>query len=267
MKIRIGYDITYDCPQPTPMILTLSVHYTRVSDLLQPDHMVIQPSIPMSAYRDGFGNWCTRIVAPRGLTRISTNALINDSGVDEFIDRHAPQHRVEDLPEEALVFLLGSRYCDTDRLSQMAWDLFDKTPMGAARVQAVCDFAHNHITFGYEHARATRTAVEAMQERRGVCRDFTHLAVALCRCLNIPARYCTGYLGDMGTPPPYGPMDFAAWFEVFLGGRWHTYDSRAWLRSWPQTAPSACRAPRCVRRSGRRCRGSRSGSQRCPPST
>lgn len=226
MNIRIGYDITYHCPQPTPMVLTLNVHYTRVSDLVSPDHMIITPSIPMTSYRDGFGNWCTRIVAPAGHTRLSTSAVIRDSGQVEWIDRMAPQHPIEDLPEETLVYLLGSRYCDTDRLSQVAWDLFDKTPLGAARVQAVCDFVHRHITFGYEHARSTRTALEAFQERRGVCRDFTHLAVALCRCLNIPARYCTGYLGDMGTPPPWGPMDFAAWFEVFLGGRWHTYDAR-----------------------------------------
>jgi transglutaminase-like putative cysteine protease len=138
----------------------------------------------------------------------------------------APQHAVEDLPEEALVFLLGSRYCETDLLSQTAWNLFQSTPPGWARVQAICDYVHDHITFGYEHARVTKTASEAFNERAGVCRDFTHLAVTLCRCMNIPARYCTGYLGDIGVPPPYGPMDFAAWMEVYLGGRWHTFDPR-----------------------------------------
>ena len=226
MKIRIGYDIVYTCPQPTPMILTLNVHFSRVSDLITPDHVVVNPGVRMSGYRDTFGNWCTRIVAPAGRTRISTDALLMDSGELDPYAPEAVQHPVEELPEEALLFLLGSRYCDTDRLSQLAWDIFGKTPPGWARVQAVCEYVHKQIRFGYEFARATRTASEALYERRGVCRDYTHLAVTFCRCLNIPARYCTGYLGDMGTPPPYGPMDFAAWFEVFLGGRWHTFDSR-----------------------------------------
>lgn len=133
---------------------------------------------------------------------------------------------MQDLPAEVILFLLGSRYCETDRLSDDAWRLFGHTPLGWARVQAICDFVHNHITFGYEHSRATRTAAEAYAERRGVCRDYTHLAVTFCRCLNIPARYCTGYVTDIGLPPPYGAMDSAAWMEVYLGGRWHVFDPR-----------------------------------------
>jgi len=226
MQIRVGYELVYDCPQPTPMILTLNIHFTRVSDVVVPDHLITSPSIPIRAYRDGFGNWCSRIVAPQGQLRLSTDAVVNDSGETDIIAPFAQQHLVQELPEETLVFLLGSRYCDTDRLSQTAWDLFGNSPLGWGRVQAICDFVHQHITFGYEHARPTRTAWEAFNEGVGVCRDYAHLAIAFCRCMNIPARYCTGYLGDIGVPPPYGPMDFSAWFDVYLGGNWYTFDAR-----------------------------------------
>jgi transglutaminase-like putative cysteine protease len=226
MKIRVGYDVIFDCPQGAPMILLLNVHYSRASDIVVPDHLTTEPSVPITGYRDLFGNWCNRIVAPPGTIRLTSHGVVRDTGQPDPVVSSAPQHAVEDLPEEALVFLLGSRYCETDLLSQIAWNLFQATPPGWARVQAICDYVHNHITFGYEHARVTKTAFEAFNERVGVCRDFTHLAVTLCRCLNIPARYCTGYLGDIGVPPPYGPMDFAAWMEVYLGGRWHTFDPR-----------------------------------------
>ncbi|MGQ0594822.1 MAG: transglutaminase-like domain-containing protein [Gammaproteobacteria bacterium] len=226
MQIRIGYELIYDCPQPTPMILTLNVHFTRVSDIIVPDHLITNPSVPIRAYRDGYGNWCTRIVAPKGEIRLSADAVVKDTGEPDEVAPSAQQHPVQDLPEETLVFLLGSRYCETDRLSEVAWDLFSKSPTGWGRVQAICDFVHRHIAFGYEHARSTKTAWEAFNEGTGVCRDFTHLAVAFCRCMNIPVRYCTGYLGDIGIPPPYGPMDFAAWFEAYLGGHWYTFDAR-----------------------------------------
>jgi transglutaminase-like putative cysteine protease len=226
MQIRVGYELIYECPQPTPMILTLSIHFSRVSDVVIADHIITTPPTPISAYRDGFGNWCSRIVAPPGQIRLSTDALVNDSGLPDAVHPDALQHAVEDLPAETLVFLLGSRYCETDRLSETAWKLFGQTPLGWPRVQAVCDFVHGHIAFGYEHARATKTALEAFQERTGVCRDYTHLAITLCRCLNIPARYCTGYLGDIGVPASPDPMDFSAWFEAYLGGRWHTFDPR-----------------------------------------
>jgi len=226
MKIRLGFDITYECPQPTPMILTLSVHYSRISDLIVPDHLVADPPVPMTAYRDTFGNWCSRIVAPKGVLRLSTDAVVNDSGLPDIVATEARQTPVESLPDDTLLFLLGSRYCETDRLSDVAWQLFGNTPPGWPRVQAICDYVHRHITFGYEHARFTRTAWESLHDRTGVCRDYAHLAVAFCRCMNIPARYCTGYLGDIGIPPPYGPMDFAAWFEAYLDGRWYTFDPR-----------------------------------------
>jgi transglutaminase-like putative cysteine protease len=226
VKIRVGYELTYRCPQPTPMIMNLNVHYSRAGDLDRPDYMRTNPSVPLVLYRDGFGNWCTRLVVPAGLTRISADAVINDHGFQEPVVPNAQQHPVEQLPEETLVYLLGSRYCDTDNLSVVAWQKFGGPMSGWARVQAVCDFVHRHITFGYEHARPTRTASEAFNEQRGVCRDFAHLAVTLCRCLNIPARYCTGYLGDIGIPPVNAPMDFAGWFEAYIGGNWYTFDAR-----------------------------------------
>jgi len=226
MKIAIGYDIAYECPKPTPMILALSVHYTRVSDIIVPDHLIADPPVPIQAYRDGFGNWCSRIIAPQGHLRLSTSAVIHDSGLPDIVVPQARQTPVELLPDDTLVFLLGSRYCETDLLSEVAWQMFDRTPPGWARVQAICDYVHHHIQFGYEHARATKSAWEVWNEGVGVCRDYAHLAIAFCRCMNIPARYCTGYLGDIGMPPPYGPMDFAGWFEAYLDGQWYTFDAR-----------------------------------------
>jgi transglutaminase-like putative cysteine protease len=227
MQIRLGYELIYECPQPTPMILTLNIHFTRVSDLVVADHIITSPPTPITAYRDGFGNWCSRIVAPPGDLRISADALINDSGLPDAVEHFATtQCAVENLPADTLVYLLGSRYCETDRLSETAWALFGQTPPGWPRVQAICDFVHEHLTFGYEHARVTKTALEAFNERRGVCRDYTHLAITFCRCMNIPARYCTGYLGDIGVPASPEPMDFSAWFEAYVGDRWYIFDPR-----------------------------------------
>jgi len=226
MQIRVGYELIYECPRPTPMILNLGINYTRASDIGVPDLVTTDPAVPMSAYRDGFGNWCTRLVAPQGRIRIASTGVVRDSGLPDPVVPSALQSLVQDLPEETLVFLLGSRYCDTDHLSQTAWNLFGNSPLGWARVQAICDFVHNHIAFGYEHASASKTAAQVFNDRRGVCRDFAHLAVAFCRCMNIPARYCAGYLSDIGIPPPYGTMDFAGWFEAYLGGRWYTFDPR-----------------------------------------
>ena len=226
MKIRVGYALVYDFPQPTPMILTLNVHYGRASDLVQPDNMRTTPSVPTAAYRDGFGNWCTRLIAPPGRFTVTADAIVNDTGALDPVVPQAIQHLVPLLPEETLVFLLGSRYCETDKLSEFAWSRFSSTPLGWARVQAVCDFVHDHIQFGYQFSSPTKTAWEVFMDRKGVCRDFAHLAIALCRCLNIPARYCTGYLGDIGRPPDPSPMDFAGWFEAYLGGAWHTFDPR-----------------------------------------
>lgn len=226
MKINVGFEITHNFPQPTPMMVMLNVHPSRELDLVKPDQVTSYPYTPISVYLDGFGNICGRLVAPAGDFTLTTDAVVLDSGEPDVAAWDAYQHAVEELPDDTLVFLLGSRYCETDRLVNDAWALFGNTPLGWGRVQAIVDFVHNHITFGYHHARATKSAFDAWNERQGVCRDFAHLAITLCRCMNIPARYATGYLGDIGVPKDPAPMDFSAWFEVYLGGRWHTFDAR-----------------------------------------
>jgi transglutaminase-like putative cysteine protease len=194
--------------------------------IVVPDHLTTSPSVPITPYRDMFGNWCSRIVAPAGHMRLAGDGVINDSGLPDPVFATAAQHPIEDLPSDTLVYLLGSRYCETDRLSDISWKLFENTPPGWLRVQAICDFVHHHIAFGYEHARATKTAWEAYSEGKGVCRDYAHLAITFCRCMNIPARYCTGYLSDIGTPLPWAAGDFAGWLEAYIGGRWHMFDPR-----------------------------------------
>ena len=208
------------------MIATLNVHSSRVSDLERPDFIITTPSVPIEGYRDTFGNWCSRFVAPAGRFTLKTETVVRDSGLWDPASPDAQQIQVQNLPAESLLFLMGSRYCETDLLSDIAWNLFGGTPLGWARVQAICDYVHDRIAFNYAQSRATRTAAQAFDERVGVCRDYAHLAVTFCRCLNIPARYCTGYISDIGLPPPHAPGDFAAWIEVFLDGQWHTFDPR-----------------------------------------
>jgi transglutaminase-like putative cysteine protease len=226
VEIRAGYDIAFQCFQQTPMVLMLSIEPARVSDLLSEHRITFSPDIPSRDYVDMFGNTCTRIVAPSGLIEIRNDFLIADSGLADEVAPDARQLEVGDLPDDVLIYLLGSRYCDTEKLSNLAWSLFAGVTPGWQRVQAICDYAHDRICFSYQHARCDRTASEGHEERIGVCRDFAHLAVTLCRCMNIPARYCTGYLGDIGVPPDDAPMDFSAWFEVYLGDRWYTLDGR-----------------------------------------
>lgn len=226
LHLRVGFEMEYLFPQPTPMILALNIHYSRASDLQRPDYLITSPAVPVTAYRDGFGNWCSRLVAPAGSFVLRADAVLRDHGLQDAYAPWAQQIPVESLPEATLVYLLGSRYCETDQLSAVAWQLFGNSPTGWDRVQTICDFVHQHIEFGYHHARRTRTAWEAYAEGQGVCRDYAHLAIAFCRCMNIPARYCTGYLGDIRIPAVPGPMDFAGWFEAYLGDRWYTFDAR-----------------------------------------
>jgi transglutaminase-like putative cysteine protease len=227
IRIKVGCDLNFEFSQPTPMIVVLNVHYSRASDLEQPDYVVTRPRVPLEGYRDSFGNWCYRFLAPAGHFEILTDAIVHDSGEWDAVALPAAiQHPVEELPAETLQFLLASRYCETDRLADEAWRLFGNMAPGWARVQAVCDYVHDIMNFGYEYSRPTRSAYEAYNERQGVCRDFAHLATTFCRCLNVPTRYCTGYITDIGLPPPYEAMDFAAWIEVYLGGHWHVFDPR-----------------------------------------
>jgi transglutaminase-like putative cysteine protease len=208
------------------MLLMLNVHPSRRQDLESPDRLCVDRDASLTQHVDPFGNICTRVLAPAGLTTFSADFVIRDSGEPDPVLPNAKAAAVEDLPDDVLVYLLGSRYCETDRMSDLAWSLFGRTPPGWARVQAIVDYAHDRVEFGYQHARPTKTAREAHEEQRGVCRDFAHLAVTLCRCVNIPARYCTGYLGDIGVPTADAPMDFSAWFEAYLDGAWRTFDAR-----------------------------------------
>lgn len=226
MRLRLGCRLSFEVPAPTPMILLLTVHHSRAGDLERPDLLATDPEVAVDSYRDGFGNQCRRLVAPAGRLSVSTDGVIRDAGLCDPVDPSAGQHAVEDLPAEVIAYLLPSRYCESDLLAEFAWERFGPVAPGWERVRAICDFVHHHVRFGYEHSRPTRTAAETLREGVGVCRDFTHLAVALCRCLNVPTRYCTGYVSDIGHPPPYPPMDFAAWMEVYLGGTWWVFDPR-----------------------------------------
>lgn len=226
MFIRYGYEMTVECAAPTAFVCQLDVHPAQVSAVRAETPFSSNPRVETSLYFDLFGNRCRRFVAPPGSLTFSNSGVVETSDTPDPVAPDAPETPVPLLPDDTLVYLVGSRYVETDKLSQTAWDLFGAARPGWSRVQAICDFVHNHISFGYENARATRTAYEAFNERIGVCRDFAHLAVAFCRCMNIPARYANGYLGDIGVPPDPAPMDFNAWFEVFLGDRWYTFDAR-----------------------------------------
>lgn len=226
MRIRFGCEIAIYVPQPTPMICMLNTHFSRVGDLERPDHLITEPAVPIATYRDGFGNWCSRLLVPAGEFRMGTSSVIRDSGKPDTYDLTAIQHEIDKLPGEAMQFMLPSRFCESDLLSNEAWRLFGGVTPGGALVQAICDHVNGLLTFNYKTARPTRSAFEAWNEREGVCRDFTHLAIAFCRAMNIPTQYCTGLIGDIGQKPPYASMDFAAWMRVYLGGRWHDFDPR-----------------------------------------
>ena len=226
MLIRLGYDITFENPSRVPIIALLNVHPSREKDLIEPDQLRIEPGVNVDEYMDSFGNRCSRFLAPEGTVRLWNSTLIRDSGEADAQNAEACEVPVEGLPTETLRYLLSSRYCEVDLLSNTAAELFGGLPMGWQRVQAICGWVNQKVTFGYNFARSTKTALDVYTERMGVCRDFQHLAITFCRCLNIPARYATGYLGDIGVPPPYTPMDFSAWFEVYLEDRWWTFDAR-----------------------------------------
>jgi transglutaminase-like putative cysteine protease len=226
MLIRLGYDIGFNVPAPVTIVAMLHVHPSRERDLLEPDELKLDPDVPHTSYIDSFGNRCSRFVAPPGPITLSCSTLIEDSGLEDPAPIDAREHPVAELPNETLIYLLNSRYCEVDRLSNIAVELFGDVAPGWGRVEAICRWVHAKVAFGYQHARPTKTALDVFTERVGVCRDFQHLAVTFCRALNIPARYVTGYLGDIGIPPTFTPMDFSAWFEVYLADRWWTVDAR-----------------------------------------
>lgn len=224
--INYGYEMTVSCPQPTPMVCLLDVHEDNRPNMREPEVVTCEPVIPMHTYRDAFGNVCRRFVAPAGDFTIRSNGVMISTDAVDPADWGANEHPVQDLPDEVLQFLVGSRYCETDKMSQLAWDTFGWMSPGYSRVQAIVDWSKQRLRFDYQQARSTRTALDAYYEQVGVCRDFAHLAITLCRCLNIPARYVNGYLGDIRVPRMPFPMDFSAWMEVYLGDRWWTFDPR-----------------------------------------
>ena len=226
MFIRVGYDISFNVPIDVSMLLALNLHPSRLPTAVRAEAMRVEPAIPLGQFNDSYGNTCSRIHVPAGSVRITNDAVVYDNGEPDETGTDAVQHTIEQLPPDVLQFLLSSRYCEVDLLKDIAWNLFGHLPKGWPLAKGIFDFVHNHVTFGYQHARDTRTAAEVYTEKVGVCRDFSHLAVAFCRCMNIPARYVTGYLGDIGVPPVPSPMDFSAWSEVYLGGRWWTLDGR-----------------------------------------
>ncbi|AZO65589.1 MULTISPECIES: transglutaminase family protein [unclassified Mesorhizobium] len=226
MLIRLGYEIAIDCAEATPVISLLEIHKERQADIKRQTRVLTSPAVPTRLYHDLYGNTCRRFTAPGGGFRILYDAVVEDSGEADEVNLLAREVPVAELPDEVLCYLLGSRYCETDHLGGLAWQVFGPVPSGWARVQAIVDYVHNRLSFGYGYARPTRTAAQAHEERVGVCRDFAHLAITLCRCMNIPARYVNGYLGDIGVPLDPAPMDFSAWLEVFLDGKWYTFDPR-----------------------------------------
>jgi len=226
MILRIGYDIQFEIPSLVAMVALLNVHPSRVADLRDADELRVEPAAQTETYIDSFGNRCTRFVARKGTLRLSNSTLIYDCGVADRVSPDARELPVQELPHEILPYLYNSRYCEVDSFSTIALELFGAVPPGWSRVQAVCDWVHTRVSFGYQHARPTKTALDVFTERFGVCRDFQHLAVTLCRALNIPARYATGYLGDIGVSAAPSPMDFSAWFEAYLEDRWWTFDAR-----------------------------------------
>lgn len=226
MLIRVGYKIAIEVEQPTPLYTLMEVHPERRGDILWSRPALGRAQKGGRVFTDCFGNTCQRLVVPRGVTFLGYDAVVEDSGLPDPGDLHAGQTPPDQLPDECLPYLLGSRYCETDKLMSLAWQLFGDVAPGWARVQAICDYVNARLNFSYGFARSTRTAAEAYEERVGVCRDFAHLAITFCRALNIPARYVNGYMGDIGIEPDPAPMDFNAWFEAYVGGRWYTFDAR-----------------------------------------
>jgi transglutaminase-like putative cysteine protease len=226
MIIQAGYRISFQCPNWTPMLLQGNVHPSRDGDLQSPDVIQSDPPLPMKSYFDFYGNKVTRTDVPPGLVTFYNRFEIFDSGEPDVMPASDVLTPISQLPDDVLLYLVSSRYCDSDALASFAWMKFGYIAGGYSRVRAICDFVHQHLRFSYPEASPVRSASDALRERVGVCRDFAHLAIALCRAMNVPARYCTGYLGDIGVPLDPNPMDFSGWFEVFLDGRWYSMDAR-----------------------------------------
>ena len=226
MEIKVGFEIAYAAAQPTPMVIMLSIHPSRFADIVGTETIVAEPNVPIGFYRDSFGNVCGRLVAPAGGVTLRGSALVRDSGLPDAVAPAAQQMPIEQLPDDVLLYLMPSRYCETDKLTDIAWSLVRQHTAGLGAGGRDLRFVHKHVTFGYQHAHHMKSAHDVYEQGTGVCRDFAHLALTFCRCMGIPARYCTGYMGDIGIPPDRAPMDFSGWFQVYLSGQWYTFDAR-----------------------------------------
>jgi transglutaminase-like putative cysteine protease len=207
------------------MLLALYPHPSNNRRTIGSDQIQMEPARPIAEYMDMFGNRCARVQMPYGETTLWSDCVVEDTGQPDEFDWNARQHEIMDLPVETLPYMTSSRYCESDELIGKAWELFGLTPLGWARAQAISNWVHNHVMFDYRFGRPTKTAVDVLREGTGVCRDFAHLFIALCRAMNIPARYVSGYLSDIGAKAD-GAGDFCAWSEVFLEGRWYVFDAR-----------------------------------------
>jgi len=233
MDVRVGCRFSYVAEVPTAAIMQVEPRLDRAADRHGSDALVreewsIAPMLVTHPYRDGFGNPCRRLTLPVGPSVLGYDAVVRVSGEPDDIDTAAEEIAPDRLPDDVLAFTVPSRFCLSDLLGDVAWGEFGGCTPGYPRVQAVCDYVHDHLRFDYAASSPFATAVDVYQARAGVCRDFAHLAISLCRALNIPARYAFGYIPDVGpnVVRDGAPMDFCAWMEVFLGGRWWTFDPR-----------------------------------------
>jgi len=225
LHIRVGFELSLVVHQPTLVMLLLNVHYSRVPDLVMPEYIDTFPYVELNQFPDENNNKMTSVILPPGQTTFKILSFVKDSGNLDVIDQNACHTPVQCLPHNVLKFLIGSRYCETDLMSEIAWELFGSFPNGWARVQAAADWIHNNVTFDLRKADCYQSAVQTFTRRTGVCRDFAHLLITFCRAMNFPARYIHGYIGDIGIDKSPDPMDFSAWTEIFFNNRWYTFDA------------------------------------------
>jgi transglutaminase-like putative cysteine protease len=225
MRVTAGADFQLSSPAPTPAVFMIRPE-SRGAHVTLAERWETEPFVPFHDYLDIYGNSCRRLTLPAGTFSLRYDTIVEASGDLDPYEPTACEHPISEVPDDALVYTLPSRYCLSDMLFPQAIELFGGIAPGWSRVQAICDYVHGHIAFAYGTSTAVTTALDVFNSGTGVCRDYAHLAISFCRALNIPARYSFGYMPDIDVPPPYSPMDFCAWFEVYLGGRWWIFDAR-----------------------------------------
>ncbi|HSH61638.1 MAG TPA: transglutaminase family protein [Acidimicrobiales bacterium] len=225
MRLRVGCEFTFESIGPTPSVWQVRARPDDEHRILS-EELEVPAGASSTSYRDGYGNVCDRLVLGEGSNRVRYDATLEVKDTPDEVDPGTPQVPVEDLPDDTLLFLLPSRFCLSDVLHGRAWELFGDGPAGAAKVQAVCDWVHDHIEYAPGSTDPLTTAVQVVESGTGVCRDYAQVGVTFCRSLNIPARYVSGYLPNINASVPEDPMDFCSWFEAYLGGGWWTFDPR-----------------------------------------